>query len=203
MFASILGPTCVPAGRHSPRPRLRTSHPVAAALAKAAERAGLAPLTATSLNRTGEPEARTREEAVAILASHPGPLLPDWQGADAGGQAPTFVVPSRGSISQRHSQPSISEPCPSSARMPSPGRSRSIAATSAFSQARSTSVTRSMLELLVRTVKSVSKWSRWMAPASRAMRWASARTSRTSGSAGTAQGSGRRSGRCSGRCSGK
>lgn len=43
-------------------------HPTAAALAAALLRAGAGPLTATSLNRHGEPPARTHAEAAALCA---------------------------------------------------------------------------------------------------------------------------------------
>ena len=43
-----------------------SSHPVAAALARVAADAGLGPLTATSLNRSGQSPARTRQEAEAL-----------------------------------------------------------------------------------------------------------------------------------------
>ncbi len=43
-----------------------SSHPGAAALARAAADAGLGPLTATSLNRSGGSAARTRQEAEAL-----------------------------------------------------------------------------------------------------------------------------------------
>lgn len=43
-------------------------HPTAAALAAALAAAGVGPLTATSLNRHGEPPARTRAEAASLCA---------------------------------------------------------------------------------------------------------------------------------------
>jgi tRNA threonylcarbamoyl adenosine modification protein (Sua5/YciO/YrdC/YwlC family) len=80
-------------------------HPVARALALGVHRAGLGPLTATSLNRTGEPAAADVEAARRLLAAErakpsfdpatspiwiedlvPGPEL------DAGGGAPSSVV---------------------------------------------------------------------------------------------------------------
>ena len=62
-------------------------HPVAAALAAAA-----GPLTATSLNRHGEPPARTRAEADRLCAGADAPLLVAPDGSDAGGAPPSTVV---------------------------------------------------------------------------------------------------------------
>jgi L-threonylcarbamoyladenylate synthase len=67
-------------------------HPAAAALARAAWRDGLGPLTATSLNRTGRPPARTRAEAAALCAAPEGPALLEGDWPDAGGLAPSSVV---------------------------------------------------------------------------------------------------------------
>jgi L-threonylcarbamoyladenylate synthase len=67
-------------------------HPLAAALAAAVAAAGLGPLTATSLNRHGEPPARTCADA-ARLAREPGdPLLVGAGGPDAGGGPPSTVL---------------------------------------------------------------------------------------------------------------
>ncbi len=68
-----------------------SSHPVAASLVKAARERGLGPLTSTSLNRTGSPPARTREEA-ASLCGHESldPIL--LEEGDAGGEEPSTVV---------------------------------------------------------------------------------------------------------------
>ena len=55
-----------------------STHPLAEALAQALLRHGLGPLTSTSLNRTGSPPARTRQEAELLLAGRSGkdePLL--------------------------------------------------------------------------------------------------------------------------------
>jgi len=53
-----------------------SSHPVARGLALLAERRGVGPLTATSLNHTGRPAARTRAEARALCTSgHEAPAL--------------------------------------------------------------------------------------------------------------------------------
>jgi L-threonylcarbamoyladenylate synthase len=69
-----------------------SSHPVASALAVLALRTGVGPLTATSLNRSGEPDCRTREEAEACA----GGEIPLAAGADAGGSAPSSVVDATG-----------------------------------------------------------------------------------------------------------
>lgn len=46
-----------------------SSHPLACALARRCEDAGVGPLTATSCNRSGAPAARTRDEARAVCAA--------------------------------------------------------------------------------------------------------------------------------------
>lgn len=65
-------------------------HPTAQALAALAARRGVGPLTATSLNPSGAPPARTRAEAEALCAAPDGPALVG--GEDAGGGAPSSVV---------------------------------------------------------------------------------------------------------------
>jgi L-threonylcarbamoyladenylate synthase len=68
-------------------------HVVAAALARAAADAGLGPLTATSLNHSGAPPARTRAEAAALCGAGPeSPALLEVAGPDAGGGEPSTVV---------------------------------------------------------------------------------------------------------------
>jgi L-threonylcarbamoyladenylate synthase len=67
-------------------------HPVASALASLALRTGVGPLTATSLNRAGEPECRTRDEAAACA----GAGIPLVAGEDAGGGPPSSVVDATG-----------------------------------------------------------------------------------------------------------
>ncbi len=69
-----------------------SSHPVAAALARAAERAGIGPLTATSLNRSGEPPAGDLAAARALCRGEQAPHVLDPAGDDAGGGAPTSVL---------------------------------------------------------------------------------------------------------------
>jgi L-threonylcarbamoyladenylate synthase len=68
-------------------------HPVAAELVRRDARAGLGPLTATSLNRSGAPPARSRGEAAALCADAlEAPWLLPVPGPDAGGGAPSSVV---------------------------------------------------------------------------------------------------------------
>jgi L-threonylcarbamoyladenylate synthase len=67
-------------------------HPAAAALARAALAAGLGPLTATSLNRSGAPPARTGAEAARACTGADGPLLLGGGWPDAGGATPSSVV---------------------------------------------------------------------------------------------------------------
>lgn len=65
-------------------------HPLAAALIAALARAGVGPLTATSLNHHGAPPARTREEASALCRGVDAPLCLD---AIADGDAATRARP--------------------------------------------------------------------------------------------------------------
>jgi L-threonylcarbamoyladenylate synthase len=67
-------------------------HPAAAILARATEARGVGPVTATSLNRSGEPPARTRSEAQHLCRGEGAPL--PWPAADteAHGDAPSTVV---------------------------------------------------------------------------------------------------------------
>lgn len=75
-------------------------HPIARALTLELERAGLGPMTSTSLNRTGHAPARRHDEAVRAVgpaAAGAGidpsrPLLVAASGYDAGGGAPSSVV---------------------------------------------------------------------------------------------------------------
>lgn len=70
-----------------------TPHPGLAALVEAAWRRGLGPLTATSLNRSGDPPARDRREAARLCGSAPGePRLPERELGDAHGGVPSAVV---------------------------------------------------------------------------------------------------------------
>jgi L-threonylcarbamoyladenylate synthase len=69
-----------------------SAHPLAAALARRALREGVGPITATSLNRSGEPPARTRREAERLCAGEDAPRLLAVEGAEAGGEAESTVV---------------------------------------------------------------------------------------------------------------
>ena len=69
-----------------------SSHPLAAALSRRALRDGVGPITATSLNRHGEPAARTRADAERLCAGDAAPRLLDVDGAEAGGDAVSTVV---------------------------------------------------------------------------------------------------------------
>ena len=69
-----------------------SSHPAARGLAGALARAGVGPLTSTSLNRSGEAPARTRSEAEAVRgASGERPELLETA-LDAGGEAASTVL---------------------------------------------------------------------------------------------------------------
>jgi tRNA threonylcarbamoyl adenosine modification protein (Sua5/YciO/YrdC/YwlC family) len=70
-----------------------STHPVAAALARRVAREGIGPLTATSLNRSGEAPARTRSEAARCCDGRSGsPILLDLPGAEVGGGTPSSVL---------------------------------------------------------------------------------------------------------------
>jgi L-threonylcarbamoyladenylate synthase len=73
-------------------------HPMAAALARGAFERGLGPLTATSLNRSGEPPARDAAGAALVLAASPaGFVLLSSALGEAGGSEPSTVVRLTGS----------------------------------------------------------------------------------------------------------
>jgi L-threonylcarbamoyladenylate synthase len=68
-------------------------HPVADALARRLEAARAGPVTATSLNRSGQPPALDRAQALrACPGGASGPWLLDGAEPDAGGGAPSSVV---------------------------------------------------------------------------------------------------------------
>jgi L-threonylcarbamoyladenylate synthase len=73
-----------------------STHPVAAALARAVERAGFGPLTATSLNESGREPARDRASARRLCASVARRDVVLLQG-EAGGADPSTVVDVMGS----------------------------------------------------------------------------------------------------------
>lgn len=67
-------------------------HPAARALAERLAEEGVGPITSTSLNRSGEPPARTRAQARALCEGEDGPWLFDEAGApEPGGLASTVV----------------------------------------------------------------------------------------------------------------
>ena len=71
-------------------------HPAAAALAREAEAAGLGPVTATSLNRSGDAPAHTRRAAESLCRASSGspappPWVPGWA-EDAWGGPPSTVL---------------------------------------------------------------------------------------------------------------
>jgi L-threonylcarbamoyladenylate synthase len=72
-----------------------SSHPIAAALAAAAEEADLGPITATSLNRSGEPPVCSEAEARRLCEALRGataPLVMAVDGLDAFAAAPSTVL---------------------------------------------------------------------------------------------------------------
>jgi L-threonylcarbamoyladenylate synthase len=73
-----------------------SSHPLAAALARRLDAAGVGPMTATSLNPSGAPSARTRAEA-RLLCSRgeqdaPRAQLLEVAGAECGGDRESTVL---------------------------------------------------------------------------------------------------------------
>lgn len=74
-----------------------SSHPLATALARRLAREGAGPITATSLNRNGEPAARSRAAARALCGEGEGePRMLDVE-AEAGGDDESTVVDTTGS----------------------------------------------------------------------------------------------------------
>jgi tRNA threonylcarbamoyl adenosine modification protein (Sua5/YciO/YrdC/YwlC family) len=70
-----------------------SAHPLARALARRLAREDVGPITATSLNRSGEPPARDRAAADALCGGAPdAPRLLGVERAEAGGDAPSTVV---------------------------------------------------------------------------------------------------------------
>jgi L-threonylcarbamoyladenylate synthase len=70
-----------------------SSHPLAGAVARRCAQAGVGPITATSLNRSGGPPARTRAQAEALADGEGGaPRLVDVETAESGGDLATTVV---------------------------------------------------------------------------------------------------------------
>jgi L-threonylcarbamoyladenylate synthase len=77
-----------------------SSHPLAAALARRLDRERLGPVTATSLNRSGDAPARSRSEARALCSpdAPDEPHLIDVEGAEAGGDEASSVVDVTGEL---------------------------------------------------------------------------------------------------------
>ena len=74
-----------------------SSHPIGAALARRLAVEGVGPITATSLNRSGAPAARTVCEARAACGSDSeGPRLLAVEGAEAGGEDESTVIDTTG-----------------------------------------------------------------------------------------------------------
>ncbi|HEY8155330.1 MAG TPA: L-threonylcarbamoyladenylate synthase [Myxococcota bacterium] len=70
-----------------------SAHPLAAALARRLRADRVGPITATSLNHSGSPAARTRADAERLCGREPEqPRLLDVKGAEAGGDAASTVV---------------------------------------------------------------------------------------------------------------
>lgn len=67
-------------------------HPAARALARQAALRGGLPITATSLNRSGEPDCRSRAEALRCIAARGEAGVALLAGEDAFGAAPSSVV---------------------------------------------------------------------------------------------------------------
>jgi L-threonylcarbamoyladenylate synthase len=68
-------------------------HPIASALARRLEENLAGPVTATSLNRTGQPPARDRAQALGACGDGEcDPWLLDGAGPDAGAEPPSSVV---------------------------------------------------------------------------------------------------------------
>ena len=76
-----------------------SSHPLATALARRMRRAGGGLLTATSLNRSGAPPARSADEARALCdGSRDEPRILGVEGAEAGGDDASTVVDLTGDV---------------------------------------------------------------------------------------------------------
>ena len=82
-------------------------HPVASALARAALDAGLGPLTATSLNESGQPPAANRGDAERVCASDPSVVLAP---GESDGALPSTVVDARGDVPRVLREGAIASP---------------------------------------------------------------------------------------------
>jgi L-threonylcarbamoyladenylate synthase len=74
-----------------------SAHPLAEALARRLRRDGIGPITATSLNRSGEPPAATLPMARDLCGKDPDePRLIEIEGAEAGADAESTVIDATG-----------------------------------------------------------------------------------------------------------
>ena len=73
-----------------------SAHPLASALARRLRAEGVGPVTATSLNESGAPAARTRADALGVCGDEV-PLL-EVEGAEAGGEVASTVVDLTGAV---------------------------------------------------------------------------------------------------------
>jgi len=74
-----------------------SSHPLCGEIARRADRDGIGPITATSLNTSGAPAARNREQAREICArGEPAPKLIEIDDAEAGGSTESTVIDAAG-----------------------------------------------------------------------------------------------------------
>jgi L-threonylcarbamoyladenylate synthase len=75
-----------------------TSHPLAAAIARRLRTESVGPMTATSLNPSGEPAARSREQAIELCGEGEDmPRMIDVDQAEAGGDEASTVLDLTGS----------------------------------------------------------------------------------------------------------
>ena len=71
-------------------------HPLAAAFARRLRAEEVGPVTATSLNRSGTPPARSAEEARDLCDAPGGPALIGVEGVECGGDRPSTVIDATG-----------------------------------------------------------------------------------------------------------
>lgn len=105
-------------------------HPAARALAREAALRGALPITATSLNRSGEPDCRSRAEALRCIGAQGEAAVALLEGEDAFGAAPSSVVavlagPPRilreGAISAAQIARALAAPAPARTAAPAAG----------------------------------------------------------------------------------
>ena len=73
-----------------------SSHPLAACFARRLRAEDVGPVTATSLNRSGAPPARSAEEARDLCDAPGGPALIAVEGAESGNDEPSTVIDATG-----------------------------------------------------------------------------------------------------------